>query len=149
LSVSTRSTRIPQRRKEGDGTTQEAGGGRAFLVSEDFDVGEPGRVVDGDVDVLPADPARPGRPIVVDAVARPADPAQLLDVDVDELARPRPLIAVGRLLRLQPRQLPEPVSRQHSTDGRERHPERLRDLRTREAQLAQRQDQLLPLGRRP
>ena len=30
-----------------------------FLVGEDLDVGEPGRVVDADVDVLPADPARP------------------------------------------------------------------------------------------
>jgi hypothetical protein len=48
--------------EEADGAAEEADGGRAFLVLEDFGVGEPGRVVDGDVDVLPADPARPIRP---------------------------------------------------------------------------------------
>ena len=118
----------PVAAEEGEGAAQEAGGGRAFLVVEHLDVGEPGRVVDGDVHELPADPARLRAPVAVDAVAGPADPAELLDVDVDELAGPGPLVAVGRLVRLQPRQLSEPVPGQYGADGRERHPQRLGDL---------------------
>ena len=105
----TRSTRDPPAAKETDGATQEAGRGRAFLIGEHFDIGEPGGVVDGDVDELPADPAHPGGAVAVDAVAGPADLAELLHVDVDELARPRTLIAAGRLLRYESRQLPEPL----------------------------------------
>jgi len=41
---------------------------------------EPGRVVDGDVHELPADPAHLPAPVAVDAMAGPADPAQLLDM---------------------------------------------------------------------
>jgi hypothetical protein len=37
---------------------------------------------------------------MIDAVAGPADPAELLHVDVDELARPLALVAVRRLRRL-------------------------------------------------
>ena len=38
-----------------------------------------------------------------------ADPAELFHVDVDDLARARPFIAVGGFVRLQPRQLAEPI----------------------------------------
>ena len=85
----------------GDGATEEAGRGRRAFVCEDFGVGEPGVVVDGDVDELPAcqataaaGPVIATRPAfagqaAADALAGAAlDPAQLLDVDVDELARP-------------------------------------------------------------
>jgi hypothetical protein len=41
--------------KEGECSAEEASSGGAFLVREDFDVGESAVVVDGDVDVLPAD----------------------------------------------------------------------------------------------
>ena len=43
-----------------------------------------------------------------DAVAGPSDPAELLHVDVDELARPLLLVAVRRLERLQPPELAQP-----------------------------------------
>src|SRR5204863_9737118 len=44
----------PVAAEEGDRAAQEACRGRTFLVGEHLDVGEPGRVVDGDVDELPA-----------------------------------------------------------------------------------------------
>ena len=43
----------------GDCSAQEADGGDGFLIVEDFDVDEPGRVVDADVDVLPAEAVGP------------------------------------------------------------------------------------------
>src|SRR6266511_1873887 len=62
----------PVAAKEGDRPAQEADCGRCFLVGEHLDVGEPGRVVDGHVHELPADPARPGATVAVDAMAGPA-----------------------------------------------------------------------------
>jgi hypothetical protein len=67
------------------------------------------------------DPAR-------DAVAGPADAAELLHVDVDELAGTLLLIAVRRLERLQPPQLAEPDPGQDPRDSRGRHRQRLCDL---------------------
>ena len=80
-----------------DCAAQEADRCHGFLVLEHLDVRQPGRVVDRDMDVLPTDPATASAPVAVDAVARPSDPAELLDVDVDELARTLPLVAVGRV----------------------------------------------------
>ena len=82
----------------GDSSPQEAGRGGALLVGQDLGVGEPGRVVDADMDKLPA--AGPARgplngdldlaaPIARDAVpgAFGVDLAELLDVELDQLAR--------------------------------------------------------------
>ena len=41
----------------GDGAAQEADCGDGLLVVEDFDIDQPGRVVDRNMDVFPADPA--------------------------------------------------------------------------------------------
>jgi hypothetical protein len=43
--------------KERDRSAQKAGGARPLLVVEHLDVSKPRRVVDGDVNELPADPA--------------------------------------------------------------------------------------------
>jgi hypothetical protein len=68
--------------------------GRSF-VGEDFDVGEPGGVVDANVDELPTSAARPALlAAACHSMARAAmaDSAELLDIDVDQLARPDALI---------------------------------------------------------
>src|SRR5260221_14674402 len=77
---------------EGNGAAKEANRGRGLLVGEDFGVGEPAVIVDGDVDELipdrvslPAGRVGKGRVVVLLAVAdAPAgaalDPAELLDV---------------------------------------------------------------------
>jgi hypothetical protein len=56
------------------------------------------------------------------------DPAELLDVDVDQLARPLALVAVGRLRRIESAAPAEADPRQPPRDGRERHAEDLGDL---------------------
>jgi hypothetical protein len=68
-----------------------------------------------------------------DGVARHEDPAELLDVDVDQLAGPVALVALWRL-DPDPAELAHPDPGEDARDGRERHPERLCDLRAREAQ---------------
>src|SRR3954452_20641302 len=88
---------------EGERTAQEADRRRRLLVDQHLDVGEPRCVVDADVDELPADPARALTvgAVAARAVARSlADPAELLDVDVDELAGSGALVGDRRLPRV-------------------------------------------------
>jgi hypothetical protein len=94
------------RRVPGHGAPQEAGRGGAGFVGEHLGVGEPGVVVDGHVDVLPADAPLAAAPIPVHAMADAADPPQLLDVEVDEVPRLGALVAHDRSRRLQ---RPEPI----------------------------------------
>jgi hypothetical protein len=110
-------------------------------------------VVDADVDVneLPAGGAAPvgasvglAAPASGDPVAGAvgADPAELFDVDVDQLARHRALVAVRRLERLQARELAEPDPSQDALHRRERHPQALGDLGAGHPHPPQRGDRL-------
>ena len=84
-----------------DGTPEEGSGrGRSF-VGEDLGVGHARRVVDGDVDELPPDASRSDRMISVHPVTDTSDTTQLLDIDVDELARLIPLVAKDGLFGLE------------------------------------------------
>ena len=65
------------------------------------------------------------------------DAPELFDVDVDQLTRRGSLVAIDRLRRLKPRPLAQALAPQHRRDGRERHPELLRDLRPGQTQLTQ------------
>ena len=81
---------------EGDRAAQERDRGRGLLVGEDLDVGQAGGVVDADVHELPAARCRARRRVArrgvwlalcrVTRCPAPRDPAELLDVDVDQLA---------------------------------------------------------------
>jgi len=102
------------------------------------------------VDVLPADakgaPVLAGAPDPAgNAVAWSCDLAELLDVNVDELARPLLLVAVGRLERLQPRELAEPDPGQDPRNRRGWHSQRLGDLNAAHPQPPQDRDQREPL----
>src|SRR5215211_2104583 len=130
--------RDPHALEPGDRPPQEPRGGGALLVGQDLDVGEAGGVVDADVDELPAGGAQALGPDPLLTLASPgaedamagapaADPPQLLDVDVDQLARPLALVAVGRLGRLEAAALAETDPRQPPGDRRERHPQDLGD----------------------
>src|SRR5689334_19885756 len=99
---------------ERDGALEERDGGGRLLVGENFDVGQAGRVIDADVYEFPAGrgaaPARAAVGVLArapagDAMPDPGDHAELFDVDVDQLARPGALVAIGRLRRLEPREL--------------------------------------------
>src|SRR5262249_32960604 len=114
--------------------------GDPFLVGEDLGVGEPAVVVDRDVDVFVAD-AVPHlarlvgvfRVVVLAAAAdapagAPLDAAELLDVEMDELAGAGALVA-ERGFEPEPAEPAHAAAGQDPRNGRERHPERLRDLR--------------------
>src|SRR5690606_38030659 len=87
-------------------------------------------------DELPADPPGARRAIAVDAMSRAADLAELLDVDVDHLAGPRALVAVGRLGRLDRRQLLQTQPGDDRADSPLAHAQHLGDLHGVHADLA-------------
>jgi hypothetical protein len=82
-------------------------------------------------------------------MAGTVEAGQLLDVDVEELARARVLVAVRRLERLEPRALAEADPLQDRGDGRERHRQDRGDLGGRHPQPPQQLDRPHPLGGRP
>jgi hypothetical protein len=82
------------------------------------------------------------------AWATRADPAELLDIDVQQLARPLALVAIGRLGGLEPGELAEPDPGQDALHRGERHPERRGDLGASQAHPPQGRDRLDPILRR-
>ena len=72
----------------GEGALEEGHGAVLALVGQDLGVGQPGGIVDADMQELPAAAALLAGPVAGDAVADAVDPAELLDVDVDQLAGP-------------------------------------------------------------
>src|SRR5262245_39951286 len=111
------------------------------------------------MDVLPADHG-PAPPFAIDAAAaigaKPTatdplpgatlDPAELLDVDVHELARPRPLVTDGGP-GPRPSEPAGAVAAKHDRDGRERHRQPLGDLSRGHSQSPQRHDRRDPISR--
>ena len=100
-----------------DGTVEEAGASLAALVGQDLGVGEARAVVDGDVQVLPAEASLAAGAIAGDAVADAVDAAELLGVDMDQLAGPGALVAHRRRLGFQRGEPAETEPAQHRPDG--------------------------------
>jgi hypothetical protein len=67
--------------------------------SLEFRVEQARVVVDGHMEKLPPDAAGPPAPVAMDAVAHAPDPAQLLHIEVHQLARVRALLALYGLRR--------------------------------------------------
>src|SRR5213079_1143668 len=115
--------------------------------------------IDRDVNVVPARDPSLVAASVIDTLRRVAlnagdalagasmDASQLLDVDVDQLARPRSFIA-KRGLEAQPAELAHSQPLADRADGRQRQIQQLAELWRREAQPSQRCDQLLGPGAR-
>jgi hypothetical protein len=82
---------------------------------------------------LPAGATLGVAPIAGDAMADRRDPPELLGVDVEQLARPLPLVAHDWRLRLECRQLAEPEAAQAAADRRDRHGQLARDRRAAQA----------------
>ena len=76
---------------------QEAGGRAAALVRQDLDIGEPGGVIDGDMEEVVADAFAAAAPVAGDAVADAVEAGQLLDVEMEEFTGPVALVAPHRL----------------------------------------------------
>ena len=101
-----------------DSALEEGDGCRALLIGENLGVGQAAVIVDRDMHELPA--SEPDRLAVSmgvrlsttaagDAMAWFEDPPELLDVDVDQLARPPALIAIRWLRRISSERLPSPT----------------------------------------
>jgi len=119
-----------------DGSLQEPDAGPAGFVAEDLEVRDAAAVVDRDVDVFPTGVA--GAVITGaaagDAMTGRLEPAELLDVDMDELAGVASAVAIRRLDRIQARPAVQPETGQHRTHRRGRHPQLGRDARARPTQ---------------
>src|SRR5690606_11228776 len=88
----------------GDGGLEEGDSALLALVVHNLDESDARGVIDADVDELPADAEMTvdrTRMSSGDAVPHRANPAELLDVEMDELAGVLALIATHRLDRLQ------------------------------------------------
>ena len=81
------------------GGPEEGHGALLPLIGQDLREGQARGVVDGDVDKLPADATRLALSATVagDAMADAVEAAELLDVDVDQLAGRLPLVAAHGL----------------------------------------------------
>jgi hypothetical protein len=129
----TRSAAMPWRANQASARSRKATAVLLAFARQDLGVGEPRGVVDGDVQVLPADALDAIAPVAGDAVARAGDAAELLGVDVDELARPLAFIADGRRRGLEGREAAEPEAAQHGADRGAGKPERAGDGRAGQA----------------
>jgi hypothetical protein len=90
------------------------------FVGQHLGIREPGAIVDGDVHRLPPEAAAPLAAIPVNAMAHPADLAELLDVEVEEIAGRGPLVAIRRTRGVEARQLMQaqaPLLAHHRGDG--------------------------------
>src|SRR5260221_13312411 len=74
------------------------------LIGQKLGEGDAGSVIDGDVEKLPSGAAGViALAVARDAVADPLDAGELLDIEVDELARVLTLVAAHRRWRVQRR----------------------------------------------
>lgn len=85
--------------EEAEGSLEKARGGLAPFIGENFDVGQPGVIIDADVGKLPTDASDTRAAISIDTVAWTSDASQLLDVRVKQIARGLVFVASGRLSR--------------------------------------------------
>jgi hypothetical protein len=116
---------------------QRGKAGATLFVGQYFRVSDAGVVVDGQVQVLPTDPAALDLAIAGDAVADLLETTQLFDIDMDDLAGVLPLIAAHRFGWLQCRELVDAEPSQDAADGRRRHVDLDRNLLARVALAAQ------------
>jgi len=104
----------------GDSTAEKADHRWFLLVLQDFDVREPCRVVHCDMNLVVADAVGAALlAITGDAVAHLAKAGQGLDVDVDQISWPLPLVALHWNLGLQLPQTPQPQKAESPGNGGE------------------------------
>ncbi len=107
-------------------TAHKADGRGLLLVCEHLDVGHAGGVVDGHVDTVVADASRAALLAAAgDAVTDFPELSQLFDVNVDQVTRPLPLVAVDWWFWGQVSQAAQPQAVEnprHSGEGRDEQP---------------------------
>ncbi len=101
----------------GDCATQKRGAVAFARAREDLAVGEPGVVVDGDVQMLPTRPPGAVDAVAADPLADLPEAAEFLRVHVQELTWPLALVAHARVT-TSPREPRAAGPAQHLADGR-------------------------------
>lgn len=142
----------PWRGEPGERPLEEGNGPGLALVGQDLGIGQARGVIDGDVQVFPADAAvavdRAGS-AAGDAVPDAGDPAELLGVDVHELAGTLALVAHDRCWRIEALEAAEAEATQDAADGRERQGEAAGDHGRGQPLPPERLDRGDLLGRQP
>src|SRR6516162_7684132 len=106
------------------------------LIWHNLHEGDARSIIDADVDELPTDAMMAiDRATIAtgDAMSHRADPAELLNIEMDQLARVLALIAADRLGRLQRGESVQPEPMQDAADGCWRYPDLGCDLLARVA----------------
>ena len=104
----------------GDCPAEKADHRWLLLVCQHLDIGQPCGVIHGDMDLVVADAVGAAPlPVSGDAVAHLPKPSQGLDVNVDQVSWPLPLVALHWNLGLQVPQTPQAQTAESSGDGGE------------------------------
>ncbi|WP_341204400.1 hypothetical protein [uncultured Sphingomonas sp.] len=134
----------------GERAFEEGGGVGLALGGQHFGIGQARCVIDADMEEVPADTLRAAELAVAgDAVAGGGEASELLDVEVDHIARRRMLVADHRWPGIEQLELAEPQPPERQSDRRARHAQRGGDRRTRHPFPPQPLDFVHPLGSDP
>ena len=117
--------------EEDQRTAQEGRCGIGLFVGQDLDIGKTREVVDSDVDKLPTRTWASGRSIAMDTVTDSFDSAQLLDIEVDEVAGMLALVSEDRFFRVEISKSRKASALEDNGDRRSGHPKLPGDLWTR------------------
>ena len=90
----------PPARKPVDGPGEKARRRGPGLIRQDFDVGRPTVVIDGDVRVFPADAPNASAAIAMDPMPDARDAGERFDIEMHQVARSRPFVAHDRRRRV-------------------------------------------------
>jgi len=103
--------------KESEGSLQESGCGRAFLVGVDGGKSHAGMIINGDMDILPTPALGLLSAITIYAVTDAAETGQFLDVEVEQVSGLGIFIALDQWSGLQQGQAVQAQAAQNTTDG--------------------------------
>ncbi len=135
--VITRWAVTPRLTNQASARDGEGSGTLLTVAGQEIGLDEPESIVDADVQVLPGLAPRRPAPVAGDQIIYTVDPAQLLDGDLDELARLLLLIADCRRLGLKGPEPTKPTPAQERAHGRDRPTEAAGDGRAGETLPAQ------------
>jgi hypothetical protein len=88
------------------------------FIGKNFDVGRPGKVIDGDVGDLPSKPSMLPGSIASNPMANPLDPGEFLGIQMEKITWRLMLIPAGRLSFKEGRPTRKPIPSQDQTNRR-------------------------------
>ena len=112
---------MPRRRNHASVRWRKRRAGRRLVRREHFSIREPRRVIDRDMQILPAHLPRAAATIAMDAMANPGDATEPFQIEMQQVADVRPLVALDRAGGSRRATRFSPARRQHARDRRSRH----------------------------